>query len=105
MRRLSYYIHQGESNVHVVVRNKIFDLYISTTGLPKVVRMTHGHSFHEDMIRYYPPADSLDVITRKTFDGFCRLFLAMPLFHVSFGPLSPKDWIFSSFSSADVKFS
>ncbi|KIW87610.1 uncharacterized protein Z519_11935 [Cladophialophora bantiana CBS 173.52] len=53
----------------------------STTGLPKLIPLTQGYGFHEDLIQHYPKEDELDVLTRKPFDGDCRLFLAMPLFH------------------------
>ncbi|KAK5449789.1 hypothetical protein LTS15_008361 [Exophiala xenobiotica] len=53
----------------------------STTGLPKLIPLTQGYGFHEDVIQHYPKEDGLDVLTRKPFDGDCRLFLAMPLFH------------------------
>ncbi|KIX05583.1 uncharacterized protein Z518_06455 [Rhinocladiella mackenziei CBS 650.93] len=53
----------------------------STTGLPKLIPLTQGYGFHEDVIQHYPKAGELDVLTRKPFDGDCRLFLAMPLFH------------------------
>ncbi|EXJ70135.1 uncharacterized protein A1O5_07208 [Cladophialophora psammophila CBS 110553] len=53
----------------------------STTGLPKLIPLTQGYRFHEDVVQHYPKEDELDVLTRKPFDGDCRLFLAMPLFH------------------------
>jgi hypothetical protein len=56
--------------------------WYSTTGLPKLIPLTQGYGFHEDVIQHYPKEDGLDVLTRKPFEGDCRLFLAMPLFHV-----------------------
>ncbi|KIW10701.1 hypothetical protein PV08_11665 [Exophiala spinifera] len=52
-----------------------------TTGLPQLIPLTQGYGFREDVIQYYPTEDRLDIHTRKPFDGDCRLFLAMPLFH------------------------
>ncbi|OQU95819.1 hypothetical protein CLAIMM_01986 [Cladophialophora immunda] len=53
----------------------------STTGLPKLIPLTQGYGFQEDVILHYPEEGGLDVLTRKPFYGDCRLFLAMPLFH------------------------
>lgn len=46
--------------------------------------LLHGHGFNADLVRHYPAFKGLEVLTRKIFDGHCRLYLGMPLFHVSF---------------------
>ncbi|KAF2481573.1 hypothetical protein BDY17DRAFT_326254 [Neohortaea acidophila] len=53
----------------------------STTGMPKIVRLTQGYGFHEDLVQHVPEYEGLDIITRKPFYGAHRMFVAMPLFH------------------------
>ena len=37
---------------------------------------------HEDVVQHVPKFNNLDIITRKPFYGHCRMFVAMPLYHV-----------------------
>jgi hypothetical protein len=37
---------------------------------------------HEDLLLHVPKFNNLDIITRKPFYGPCRMFVAMPLYHV-----------------------
>lgn len=54
----------------------------STTGIPKTIPLNQGYGMHEDVLRHVPKFNNLDIITRKPFYGPCRMFVAMPLYHV-----------------------
>ena len=58
----------------------------STTGIPKTIPLNQGYGMHEDVVQHVPNFNGLDIITRKPFYGACRMFVAMPLYHVSGRP-------------------
>ena len=58
----------------------------STTGIPKTIPLNQGYGMHEDVVQHVLNFNGLDIITRKPFYGPCRMFVAMPLYHVSVGP-------------------
>ena len=51
--------------------------------MPKTIPLNQGYGLHEDVVQSVPKYEGLDIITRKPFYGKCRMFVAMPLFHVS----------------------
>ena len=66
----------------------------STTGLPKTIHLNQGYGFHEDVVQHVPEFNGLDIITRKPFYGAVRMFVAMPLFHVSKNYLTGENYLY-----------
>lgn len=76
-----FYTLQGSFPCPILILSHAYGI-TSTTGIAKIISLNQGYGTHEDMLQHVPKYNGIDIITRKPFSGTCRMFVAMPLYHV-----------------------